>query len=52
MALGVKSDTPLVVGEKEIAALADACRALDKAKQKPPDLRKLIDCGRRLGNQP
>ena len=45
----VESDTPLVVGEKEIAALADACRALDKAEQKPSDLRKLIESSRELG---
>ena len=45
----VESDTPLVVGEKEIAALADACSALDKAKQKPSDLRKLVESSRELG---
>ena len=45
----VESDTPLVIGEKEIAALADACHALHKAKQKPTDLRKLIDSSRELG---
>jgi CT1975-like protein len=45
----VESDTPLVVGEKEIAALGDACLALDEAKQKPSDLRKLIEHPRELG---
>jgi CRISPR system Cascade subunit CasC len=45
----VDPDTPLVVGEKEIGALADACVALAKAKQKPDGLRKLIDSARELG---
>jgi CRISPR system Cascade subunit CasC len=45
----VDANTPLVIGEKEIAALADACRALDQVKQKPADLRKLIDSSRELG---
>jgi CRISPR system Cascade subunit CasC len=45
----VASDTPLVVGEKEIGALADACDALAKAKQKPDGLRKLFDSARELG---
>src|SRR5262249_7467104 len=45
----VASDTPLVVGEKEIGALADACVALAKAKQKPEGLRKLFDSARELG---
>jgi len=45
----VDADTPLVVGEKEISALADACIALAKTKQKPEDLRKLIDSARELG---
>jgi CRISPR system Cascade subunit CasC len=45
----VDPDTPLVVGEKEISALADACVALAKAKQKPDGLRKLIDSARELG---
>jgi len=45
----VDPDTPIVVGEKEIAALADACAALAEAKQKPPDFRKLIDSPRELG---
>jgi CRISPR system Cascade subunit CasC len=43
------ADTPLVVGEKEISALADACAALAKAKQKPEGLHKLIDSARELG---
>jgi CRISPR system Cascade subunit CasC len=47
----VEADTPLVVGEKEIAALADACVALAKAKQKPDqkDFRKLFVNARGLG---
>jgi CRISPR system Cascade subunit CasC len=45
----VASDTPLVVGEKEIGALADACVALAKAKQRPEGLRKLFDSARELG---
>lgn len=44
----VESDTPLVVGEKEIAAFADACHALVKEKKKPADLRKLIESSREL----
>ncbi len=43
------ADTPIVVGEKEIAGLADACAALRKAKQKPADFRDLIDNPRKLG---
>jgi hypothetical protein len=39
----VDADTPIVVGEKEIAGLADACAALRKAKHQPADLRELID---------
>src|SRR5262249_25357567 len=45
----VEADVPLVVGEKEIGALADACVELAKAKQKPEGLRKLIDSARELG---
>jgi CRISPR system Cascade subunit CasC len=45
----VESDTPIVVGEKEIAALTDACFAVAKAKQKLSDLRKLVDSPRELG---
>jgi len=45
----VDADTPLVVGEKEIDALADACVALAKAKHTPPQLYKLIDNARELG---
>src|SRR5262249_28786096 len=45
----VDPDTPIVVGEKEIAGLADACVALRKAKHKPADFRKLIDSPRELG---
>jgi CRISPR system Cascade subunit CasC len=45
----VDSDTPLVVGEKEIGALADACVALASVKQKPEGLYKLIDSARELG---
>jgi CRISPR system Cascade subunit CasC len=44
----VAADTPLVVGEKEIGALADACVALAKAKQKPEGFHKLIDSAREL----
>jgi CRISPR system Cascade subunit CasC len=44
----VDPDTPLVVGEKEIGALADACVALAEAKQKPEGLYKLIDSPREL----
>jgi CRISPR system Cascade subunit CasC len=43
------ADTPIVVGEKEISALADACDALAKAEQKPEGLRKLIESQRELG---
>jgi CRISPR system Cascade subunit CasC len=45
----VEADTPLVVGEKEIAALADACRALHKDKEKPSELRTLIESSRKSG---
>lgn len=45
----VSDDTPLVVGEKEIAAIAQACFALSKAKQKASDLHKLIGSARELG---
>jgi CRISPR system Cascade subunit CasC len=45
----VEPDTPLVVGEKEIAALAEACRALDEAKEKPSELRTLIEDSRKSG---
>jgi CRISPR system Cascade subunit CasC len=45
----VESDTPLVIGEKEIAALADACLALSNEKQKPSDLRKIVESSRELG---
>jgi CRISPR system Cascade subunit CasC len=45
----VDPDTPIVVGEKEIAGLADGCAALVKANHKPADLRKLIDSPRELG---
>jgi CRISPR system Cascade subunit CasC len=45
----VDADTPIVVGEKEIAGLADACAALRKAKHQPADLRELIDNPRKLG---
>lgn len=44
----VEADTPIVVGEKEIGALAEACVALAKAKQKPEVLYKLIDSAREL----
>ena len=43
----VDADTPLVVGEKEIGALADACVALARAKAEArADLRNLIDSAR------
>jgi CRISPR system Cascade subunit CasC len=45
----VESDTPLVIGEKEITALADACLALSDEKQKASDLRKLVESPRELG---
>ena len=45
----VDPDTPLVVGEKEIEALADACAALGKAKIAPTQLYKLVDSARELG---
>jgi CRISPR system Cascade subunit CasC len=45
----VEADTPLVIGEKEIGALADACIALAKAKAKPEALRKLVESARELG---
>jgi CRISPR system Cascade subunit CasC len=45
----VEADTPIVVGEKEIGSLADACVALANAKQKPQGLYKLIDSARELG---
>jgi len=45
----VDSDTPLVVGEKEIGALADACVALAAVKVKTDGLHKLIDSARELG---
>jgi CRISPR system Cascade subunit CasC len=47
----VEADTPLVVGEKEIAALAEACVALVQAKQKPDErqFRKLFSNPRELG---
>jgi CRISPR system Cascade subunit CasC len=44
----IEADTPIVVGEKEIGALADACVALAEAKQKPEGLYKLIDSEREL----
>ena len=44
-----EADTPLVVGEKEIAALAHACRALKDAKEKPSELRTLIENSRKSG---
>jgi CRISPR system Cascade subunit CasC len=44
----VAADTPIVVGEKEIGALADVCVALDQTKHKPGELRKLIDSAREL----
>jgi CRISPR system Cascade subunit CasC len=47
----VEADTPIVVGEKEIGALADACVALAKANQKPEEkaFRKLFINARELG---
>jgi CRISPR system Cascade subunit CasC len=42
------ADTPMVVGEKEIVALADASSALAKANKVPGDLRKLIESPREL----
>jgi CRISPR system Cascade subunit CasC len=45
----VDADTPIVVGEQEIGALADACVALIEAKQEPTDLRSLIESARALG---
>src|SRR5262249_12963925 len=43
------ADTPIVVGEQEIGALADACVALIEANQKPSDLRNLVESARALG---
>jgi CRISPR system Cascade subunit CasC len=45
----VDPDTPLVVGEKEIDALADACVALVEARQTPRQLYTLVDSARELG---
>jgi CRISPR system Cascade subunit CasC len=45
----VDADTPLVVGEKELDALATACVALVEAKQSPERLYKLVDSARELG---
>jgi CRISPR system Cascade subunit CasC len=45
----IDADTPIVVGEQEIGALADACVALIEAKQEPTDLRDLIESARALG---
>lgn len=45
----VDADTPIVVGEREIIALAEACAALAKAKLKPNELYKLVDSQRELG---
>jgi CRISPR system Cascade subunit CasC len=48
----VEQDVPLVVGEKEIGALADACVALVKARHKPAKdekFRKLFVSARELG---
>jgi CRISPR system Cascade subunit CasC len=45
----VDQDTPLVVGEKEIDALANACVALAEAKHTPAQLYKLVDSARELG---
>src|SRR5262249_4888515 len=48
----VDPNVPLVVGEKEIGALADACVALAKAKVKPEkgkEFRKLFASPRALG---
>jgi CRISPR system Cascade subunit CasC len=45
----VDPDTPLVVGEREIDALADACVALAEAGRKPDQLYKLFDSARELG---
>jgi CRISPR system Cascade subunit CasC len=45
----VEPDTPIVIGEKEISALADTCLALNKEKQKPSDLRKLVKSSRESG---
>ena len=45
----IEADTPLVVGEKEIAALAEACHALNKANEKPSELRTLIENSRKSG---
>jgi CRISPR system Cascade subunit CasC len=46
----VESDTPIVIGEKEISALADACLALNNEKQKPSDLRKLMESSRKVSS--
>jgi CT1975-like protein len=40
-----EADTPLVVGEKEISALADVCVALANGEQTPKSLREFIDNG-------
>jgi len=45
----VDPDTPIVVGEKELDALADACVALAEAGQTPERLYKLVDSARELG---
>ena len=42
------ADTPIVVGEKEISALAEACSALAKANHEPKELRELIESPRKL----
>jgi CRISPR system Cascade subunit CasC len=45
----VDADTPLVVGEKELEALAEACVALAEAGQAPKQLYELVDSARELG---
>jgi CRISPR system Cascade subunit CasC len=39
----VDADTPIVIGEKEISALAEACGALAKSNCEPKELRDLIE---------